>query len=306
MATTPRPAWVLGSSGLLGTAVTRTLREQDRHVHTAQIPWQEPEAAVARLLAEAALVPEGTDVFWCAGAGVVGTSQEALDAELSVLGGFLEAWHPRDSAFFFASSAGGVYAGSAAPPFTEETAPVPLAPYGHAKISAEQLTREFSTRTGVPVLAARISNLYGPGQDISKPQGLVSQLCRAQLTRQPLSVYVSLDTMRDYLYVDDAARMSVAALDAVVGTTGVHVKILASERSTTIASILGDLHRLSRRRPPVVLGTSGNARFQVRDLRLRSVAWPSTTEFVRTPLAAGMAATLLSVGEQLRVGTLTR
>ena len=306
MTTAPRPAWVLGSSGLLGTAVTRTLADQHRSVHTSRIPWQDAEAAVSRLLEESGRVPDGADVFWCAGAGVVGTSPEALDAELSVLQGFLEGWHPRDAAFFFASSAGAVYAGSAGPPFTEETTPVPLAPYGHAKLRAEQLTREFSERTGVPVLAGRISNLYGPGQDISKPQGLVSQLCRAQLTRQPLSVYVSLDTMRDYLYVDDAAQMSVAALDAVVGTKGLHVKILASERSTTIASILGDLHRLSRRRPPVVLGTSGNARFQVRDLRLRSVAWPPTTEFVRTPLAAGMAATLESVGEQLRVGTLIR
>ena len=219
-------------------------------------------------------MPEGADVFWCAGAGVVGTSQEALDAELSVLRGFLEGWHPRDSAFFFASSAGGVYAGSAGPPFTEETTPVPLAPYGHAKISAEQLTREFSARTGVPVLAARISNLYGPGQDISKPQGLVSQLCRAQLTRQPLSVYVSLDTMRDYLYVDDAARMSVAALDALVGTGG-GPRQDPGERA---------LHhdRLDPRRPapPVQAAATGGARH----VRQRTVPGP------RPPPALGRLA----------------
>ena len=304
MAAAPKPAWVLGATGLLGATVTRTLRERQRPVHTSQIPWTNPAAAVERLLAEADLASEGSDVFWCAGAGVVGTGQEALDAELSVLQGFLEGWHACGHSFFYASSAGGVYAGSVGPPFTEDTPPVPLAPYGHAKIHAERLTQKFADRTGVPVLVGRISNLYGPGQDISKPQGLISQLCRAQLTRQPLSVYVSLDTMRDYLYVDDAAKMSVAALDAVADITGVHVKILASERSTTIASILGDLHRLARRRPPVVLGTSANARFQVRDLRLRSVAWPPTTEFVRTPMAAGIAMTLESVGEQLRVGKL--
>jgi len=304
VAAAPRPAWVLGATGLLGAAVTHTLREDQRPVHTSRIPWKDPAAAVERLHAEADLASDGADVFWCAGAGVVGSSQEALDTELRVLQGFLEGWHARGRSFFLASSAGGVYAGSAGPPFTEETPPAPLAPYGHAKIRAERLTREFADRTGMPVLIGRFSNLYGPGQDISKSQGLISQLCRAQLTRQPLSVYVSLDTMRDYLYVNDAAEMSVAALDAVAETTGVHVKILASERSTTIASILGDLHRLARRRPPVVLGTSVNARFQVRDLRLRSVAWPPTTEFVRTPMAAGMAMTLESVGAQLRVGRL--
>ncbi len=61
-----------------------------------------------------------------------------------------------------------------------------------------------------PLLVGRLSNLYGPGQDLAKPQGLISQLCRAQLTRRPLSIYVSLDTRRDYLFVDDAAAMVVA------------------------------------------------------------------------------------------------
>ena len=273
VAAAPRPAWVLGATGLLGgrCAAARggTSGLCTPHGSLGRTPPR-PWSAVR---AEADLASDGADVFWCAGAGVVGSSQEALDTELRVLQGFLEGWHAGGGrSFFLASSAGGVYAGSAGPPFTEETPPAPLAPYGHAKIRAERLTREFADRTGMPVLIGRISNLYGPGQDISKSQGLISQLCRAQLTRQPLSVYVSLDTMRDYLYVNDAAEMSVAALDAVAETLVMHVKILASERSTTIASILGDLHRLARRRPPVVLGTSVNARFQVRDLRLRSVA----------------------------------
>ena len=71
--------------------------------------------------------------------------------------------------------------------------------------------------------------------------------------------------------------------------------MLASEQSTTIGAVLGDLHRITRRRPPVVLGTSANARFQVRDLRLRSVAWPPTAALARTPMIAGIAATLASL-----------
>ena len=294
---------MVGATGLLGSSVCRRLRAQGREVRTAVVPWTDRAGAVDALARAAEALPDrGWEVYWCAGAGVVGTSQEQLDDEVAVLEQFLRRWEPSDGTcgLFMASSAGGVYAGSAVAPFTELSAPVPISPYGHAKLRAEDVAREFSERTGVALLVGRISNLYGPGQDISKQQGLISQLCRAQLTRQPLSIYVSLDTMRDYLFVEDAASMIVAGMHAVTERGGSHLKVLASEQSTTIGAILGDLHRITRRRPPVVLGSSPNARFQVRDLRMRSVAWPPTAGLARTPLMAGIAATMASVGDQLR------
>lgn len=294
---TPRFAWVLGAGGLLGGAVCRRLETLGREVHTATIPWRAPATAVDALLRTAGRLPPGDwEVYWCAGAGVVGSSQAELDAELAVLEGFLGVWEPGEGThgLFLASSAGGVYAGSTGAPFTEHTAPAPISPYGWAKLRSEEIATDFALRTGTALLVGRLSNLYGPGQDLGKGQGLISQLCQAQLTRQPLSVYVSLDTMRDYLYVDDAAAMVVVGLEAVT-TRGVRaLKVLASERSTTIGAVLGELHRITRRRPPVVLGTSAHARFQVHDLRLRSVAWPSTSSLARTPMLAGIAATLSS------------
>ncbi len=297
-----RPAWVVGATGLLGRSVSRRLRAQGREVRTTRVPWNDHAAALEALQREAAALPEGGwEVYWCAGAGVVGTRPEQLDDEVRLLDAFLRAWEPiGPGAVFLASSAGGVYAGSTDAPFTELSTPVPNSPYGHAKLRAEGVAEAFADRTGVPLLVGRISNLYGPGQDVGKQQGLISLLCRAQLTRQPLSIYVSLDTMRDYLFVDDAAAMIVSGLRAVGERGGRHLKVLASERSTTIGAILGDLHRIARRRPPVVLGTSPNARFQVRDLRMRSVAWPPTAGLARTPLMVGMAATMASVGDQRR------
>ena len=91
------------------------------------------------------------------------------------------------------------------PPFTEHTEPAPISPYGRAKLRSEEIATAFAVRTSTALLVGRLANLYGPGQNLDKPQGLISQLCRAQLTRQPLSVSVPLDTMRDYLFVDDAA-----------------------------------------------------------------------------------------------------
>lgn len=306
-----RLAWVVGSGGLLGRAVVRRLHALGRDVRTSRVQWAEPGAALEALLADAEDLPtSGWQLYWCAGAGIVGTTPAELDAEVALLADFLDGWHPGGKAaqqgMFLASSAGGVYAGAIGAPFTERTVASPNSAYGEAKLRSEALAGVFADRTGVPLLIGRISNLYGPGQDLSKPQGLISHLCRAQLTRQPLSIYVPLDTMRDYLYVDDAAAMAVAALDEVAVRGGQHLKVLASEQTTTIGSILGDLRHITRRRPPVVLGTSPSARFQVRDLRMRSVAWPPTSGFARTPMIAGIAATLAAVGDHLRPSASTR
>ena len=62
-------------------------------------------------------------------------------------------------------------------------------------------------------MIGRIANLYGPGQNLDKPQGLVSQLCAAHLERRPVSIWVSLDTLRDYLYAPDCAQMVLDCLD---------------------------------------------------------------------------------------------
>jgi UDP-glucose 4-epimerase len=236
---------------------------------------------------------------------VVATSEEALDDELDVLERFLSGLAqilartrtPPNGALFLSSSAGGVYAGSAGALFTESTEPVATSPYGRAKLASERIATDFAAVSGVPTMVGRMSNLYGPGQHLDKPQGLISQLFLSQRTRRPLSIYVPLDTARDYLYVDDAARILLAATDRVAeeppGATV--VKILASQRSVTIASILGELRHLVRRRPLIVLGSSHLSDFQTRHLRFRSEVWRDLDSLVTTPLPAGMSATMAGV-----------
>lgn len=237
---------------------------------------------------------------------MIGTSQEQLDREVETFGAFLDRLARRPEvlpeAFFLASSAGGTYGGSVAPPFTERTEPMAISPYGTAKLAAEQRLREFAERSGVPVVIGRLSNLYGPGQDLSKAQGLISQLCKAHHERRPLSIFVSLDTARDYLYCDDAAAMVTRATDraAACEPATVVVKILASQRPTTVATILGELRRLLRHRPLVVLGASPLATFHARDLRFRSVVWTDLDRCVTTTLPEGIWSTMEHLRHQAR------
>ena len=245
-------------------------------------------------------------VAWCAGAGVVGSSEAELAGETRAVAGFLEAlagWvTPERGAFFLASSAGGVHAGSRDDPVTERSAPAPMSPYGQAKLEQERLVTEWAAATGAAAAIGRLSNLYGPGQNLNKPQGLVSRLVWASLRDEPVLIYVSLDTIRDQLFAADAARRIGALLDRLVATPArgghVVVKLLASGRSTTIGELIAELHRVRKRRPPVVFGVTATTRLQPSVLRFRSTVWPEIDRGPSATLAEGIAAV---TRDQLRV-----
>lgn len=312
--------WVIGASGLVGQAVCRAGVEAGHDVRRVPVPWQADRGAqraalragLQMMFEEAPGDPWGA--VWVAGAGVVGTSPAALQVEADVFAAFLEDLADRSlsglgpSGLFFASSAGGLYAGSANPPFTERSPVAPLAPYGHQKLAMESLVNDFAARTGVPAMIGRITNVYGPGQNLAKAQGLVSQLGKAYLLRRPISLYVSLDTIRDYIFVDDCAKMIITGLGELTALDGTGVpvtKIIGSGVPVTIATVLGEYRRLFRRRPPVVLGDSPNRRFQVRDLRMRSVTWRHLDRFAATTLPTGIGATVADLAARLRTGELS-
>ncbi|MCJ0894441.1 NAD(P)-dependent oxidoreductase [Rhodococcus sp. ARC_M5] len=306
--------WVVGSGGLLGAAVTREAGRRGHRVHTSTIPWSDRASAEQALLQRCSEFFDSCadsvwNVVWAAGAGVNGTSAaqfaEENDLIRAVLAriGAIAADRAGAGTVFLASSAGGVYAGSTGAPHHEGTNPVPLGDYGFAKLESEAIATEFGERTGINVAIGRFANLYGPGQNLAKPQGLISHLCRGYLMASPVSIYVPMDTLRDYLYVSDAAEM-VADTLALSATQRLSptIKIFASGEAVTIGSILGACRTVFRRRPNVVLAASPLAVFQGRDLRLRSTVWPQIDRRTHRTLPAGIASTLFATRQALGVG----
>jgi UDP-glucose 4-epimerase len=294
---------LLVGRGLLGGHVEEALLASGDDVRTVDVPWQDHHGATKALLDAADAAARHDDAWrlaWCAGAGVVATPAEDLATEVGIFDAFLADLPCSPGSMFLASSAGALYAGSAdRAPFHEGSAVAALAPYGVAKLEMEELARRMARR-GARVLVGRISNLYGPGQDLSKPQGLISQLCLAHETRGTLNLYVSLDTLRDYLFVDDAAAMVAAGLDLVgAEPAGTEVtKVMASGRSVSVAAVVAEATRVLRRHPR--LSTQQSAGSQVRDLRVRSVVWPRLDTLARTPLGAGLRATADDVAARTR------
>ena len=294
-------SWVVGRGGLLGRHVEAALRAADTDATIwhpePPIDWYDLEKSLVDLewaMAEFFhLVNRSSGpwrLLWCAGAGVVATPTEAVEQETSVLASFLgrladtladDMSLARAGTLFFASSAGGVYSASrAATPFDEASPVCALAPYGREKLAQEELFKRVANTCGVDLLIGRFSNLYGPGQKLSKPQGLVAHVGRAALRREPVTIYVPLDTIRDYLFASDAGRMAADTINHLEATRREGApqqsitKIFASEVETTVASVLGAWRQALRRPLRVALASSPADDLQPRVLSFRSRVGP--------------------------------
>ena len=311
--------WVVGAGGLLGSAVVRAMRARGAVWTPPPIPWQSASAQdeLRRCVREFGSHASSVtwQIVWCAGVGVTADSEQSLQSEVTAFSALLDQLGDLESRFrangtlFLASSAGALYAGAGRAPFTESNQVRPLAPYGETKQLVEQLATRWSEGAGVALLIGRISNLYGPGQNMAKPQGLISQISRAHLLRRPVTIYVSLDTVRDYLYVDDCAELVLAALtrmrsEAEHSGLRSQVKILASQRPVAIGALIGEFKRVLGQRPKIIYSRSPLTALQAPDLRMRSVVWPELDQRPLTPLPVGIRATMEALRRRMQLGAL--
>lgn len=308
--------WVVGSGGLLGSHVRRAV-EHLPHV----VPWSpspapfrwgdkatldtQLRAAVEAFLRSAASGGhERWTLLWCAGSGVVGSSAADLAEELRTWRQFLT-WlslgfsdsrtRSIPGQVFLASSAGGVYGGSSERPISEDSDCRPISEYGSVQLLKERSLDEWARgQPQISTLVARISNLYGPGQKMDKPQGLISQLSRCLIYRQAIHIYVPLDTIRDYLFVEDAARWIVGWTQrlgqeaALRGEGRRALKICASEEETTIAALIGGFQRIAKRQLKVIFALHPVRNQQAARLQFRSRVWLDEPRPTKTGLLVGM------------------
>lgn len=290
--------WIIGRGGLLGSAIERRMEwsgEADQFLTSSQVPWSNPDEAGAALTADYLRFQQESEsgpwrIIWAAGAATVSTPADQAQSELRPLQALLTVIRSSPpqgpGTFFLTSSAGGVYAGSQGPPFDTNTTPVPLSPYGELKLAQEALTQDLLANI-CTVVIGRFSNLYGPGQNVNKLQGLISRLAVAAITQQPISIFVPLDTIRDYIYVDDAAATTLRlTTQQRTETRDRSVAVIASGKPATVGQVIHTMRNVARRRIPVAYGSHPSAAAQALDLRLT----PSSAVEAPTQLPEGMKA----------------
>jgi dTDP-L-rhamnose 4-epimerase len=109
---------------------------------------------------------------------------------------------------------------------TSETVPedAPLDPrnvYAATKLHQEHLAAIYGRECGVPVIALRYHNVYGPRMPRNTPYAGVASIFRSALEGgRPPAVFEDGGQRRDFVHVTDVARANVLALDAPPSVTG--------------------------------------------------------------------------------------
>lgn len=114
--------------------------------------------------------------------------------------------------FIFASSGGAIYSNPRSLPTPENDLETPLTPYGVAKLTIEKYLQSFYSLFGLPYVALRLANVYGPLQSPCGEAGVVSIFCKKLLCRETVTIYGDGEQTRDFVYVDDVVNAFLAAM----------------------------------------------------------------------------------------------
>jgi UDP-glucose 4-epimerase len=125
----------------------------------------------------------------------------------------------------------------------------PKSVYATSKLAAEHLLMNYAQPKGIRWNALRMFNVYGPGQDITKPdQGVVGIFMNMMTKGDNVQVKGRLDRFRDLIYVEDVIQGWDRCLH---GSTynemfnlGTGVRTTFDELICSLAAVMGKADRL--------------------------------------------------------------
>lgn len=140
----------------------------------------------------------------------------------------------------FASSSS-VYGGDNEVPFSEDQHTAsPLSPYAASKIAGEAICHSYHHLYGLPIVALRYFTVYGPRQ---RPDLAIRKFTDHILAGEPITLFGDGTSSRDYTFVEDIVRGTIAALqsdlDWAVINLGGHHPVTLSELVEELQQALG-------------------------------------------------------------------
>jgi nucleoside-diphosphate-sugar epimerase len=143
------------------------------------------------------------------------------------------------------ASSSSVYGDAVEMPMREDARPQPVSPYGVSKLAAEQLCYLYHVNHGLPTVSLRYFTVYGPRQ---RPDMGFHRFLRATLQRRPIDVYGDGEQTRDFTFVADAVRATVAA--STRGAPGRVYNIGGGSR-VSVNQVIEMIARVTGQRPAV-------------------------------------------------------
>jgi len=161
------------------------------------------------------------------------------DAKINVLGtiNILQAALEHDTRIVFSSTGGAIY-GECERPATEDAPRHPLAPYGTSKLAGEEYLATYNRLHEARHVTLRYGNVYGPRQDPKGEAGVVAIFLSRLTSGEQPRIFGDGSQGRDYVYVGDVVRATLAAAEHDGGVFNV-----GTGRETSVV----ELYELCRR-----------------------------------------------------------
>jgi UDP-glucose 4-epimerase len=179
----------------------------------------------------------------------------AYDAEKNIINALKMAdWAKKAGVqkIIFSSSGGAIYGDHPVMPTPELAAPQPLSPYGIGKLTFERYLELFAEKGHFKSVSLRFANLYGPRQQILKPanEGAVIPifLDRLLVTKEPITVFGEGDSLRDFVFVEDAVDAIVKAIDVPESYLSVNI---GTGEGTSVNDLLSHLFAIHGNDHPI-------------------------------------------------------
>jgi UDP-glucose 4-epimerase len=178
----------------------------------------------------------------------VGTNGSNLDGTLNVLEAARKAGVQR--LVYSASSA--AYGDAPGLPKVETMVPAPISPYAVQKLAGEYYLASYAKVYGLPAIALRYFNVFGPRQDpTSQYSGVLARFISTMMEGHEPTIYGDGSNTRDFVYVDDVVSANLLAARTAHATG--QVFNIASGRGTTLMDLFKEVKR--------VVGYEGNVNF---------------------------------------------
>lgn len=141
------------------------------------------------------------------------------------------------------SSSTAVYGDTDAFPITEEQPPAPLSPYAVSKQVNEIYARLYTQALGLPVVALRYFNIYGPRQQPdSDYAAAIPIFVRRLVAGQAITIFGDGKQTRDFVFVKDVVRANLLAAESDAAGEAFNV---CSGRETSLLDLLEELSELA-------------------------------------------------------------
>ena len=150
----------------------------------------------------------------------------------------------------YISSGGAIYGEPEALPCREDHPIRPDSPYGATKHAPEHYLDIYQRTYGLEYTTLRYGNVYGPRQDPLGEAGVIAIVTAQMLRGQPVTINGSGEQERDYVYIADAVRANVAALER--GTNRAYN--IASGEGTSVNTLVAQLRTATGYAPEPTYG----------------------------------------------------